>query len=219
MEDLAEQLSMSKSNDIQSTLYGVLNWGITEKEKPNLKKSLGQDLDVLFAIIADKNPQNIINLMDSILDNLKYISSEKKQTLTGIYNLQQSLARIQPLPKITVEDFYHHCIKTECDRDIPFKHPNGWVIYAKPRDLMNYSNPSLYSSKDVSETKTNLIEYGNSKCIRFYLSSEKKEYSPEYFRYTTGEFWITTGLKYVDFDDCMFGELEFVFEWLQDNKP
>lgn len=215
MEKLAEQLL--KNRGIQATLYGVYDWGCGDNPSIAIKILL-EDLNIIFDNIANNNPQDIINLMQVILDNIKYVPSEKKINLKGIYNLQQSLTRMQPLPNITVADFYQHCIQTECDPAIPFKHPNGWLIYAKPRDMMNYSNPSPYSEEYVSNAGKKPIEYGRSKCVRFYLTSETKEYSSEYFRHPTSEFWITTGLEYVDFDDCAFGQLESVFEWLHDNK-
>ena len=202
------------NDDIKATLYGVSDWD----QSKGTKKDLTKDLNGMFHDIAIEKPQKLIDLTHNILDKLEYNNAKEKK-LKGIYNLKQRLDRLQPEPIITVADFYQHCIQTEFNRNIPFRHPNGWIMWAKPRDIMYYENNIPYSEEDVSNTEQKVVEYGKYKCIRFYLTSVSKEYIPEYFRGKNGEFWITTGLEYVDFDDCMFSQLEDVFEWLDDNKP
>lgn len=194
---------------IQATLYGVSDWGQSKRTKKDLIK----DLNAMFDNIAYDRPQKLIDLMHNILDKLEYTDAKEKK-LKGIYNLKQRLDRFQPEPIITVEDFYQHCMQTECDRKNPFKHPNGWIMWAKPRDIMHYGEHVPYAAlDDLDNVGDANMEYGNTKNIRFYIEHNTIEYPNDYFKYE-GQFWITSGLEYVDFDDCMFNQLEKVFEWL-----
>jgi hypothetical protein len=204
MEAIADGLL--NDDGIQATLYGVSDWG----QSKGTKKDLTKDLNAMFDNIAYDSPQKLIDLMHNILDKLE-CSNAKEKKLKGIYNLKQRLDRFQPEQIITVEDFYQNCMQTECNRDTPFEHPNGWIMWVKPRDMMYYGKQVPYSATDDIVDAN--MEYGNTKNIRFYIEHTSGEYPPDYFR-ENGQFWITSGLEYVDFDDCMFNQLEKVFEWL-----
>ena len=183
----------------------------TDKEKLIYSKRLVRNLNELFSYWANSKPNEIINLMDDILEHLENTSIENtsiedKNKIQGIYNLQQRLKRLQPQPKITILNFYKHCLETHCD-GTPFQHPNGWRLCAKPRDVIHYLEKPIYE------------EEGKGYCMRFYLGNDFREYSYDYFHKSDAKFWSVSGLEQVDFDDCCFLELEKIIEWLGEHKP
>lgn len=178
----------------------------TDKEKIIYSKSLVHNLNKLFSYWANSKPNEIINLMDDILEHLENTSIENRNKIQGIYNLQQRLKRLQPQPKITILNFYKHCLETHCD-GTPFQHPNGWRLRAKPLDNIHYLGKPIYE------------EEGKRYCMRFYLGNDVKEYSYDYFINSNSKFWSVSGLAQVDFDDCYFLELEKIIEWLGEHKP
>lgn len=172
------------------------------------RKSLSDEIDYIFRKMS---PESLVQIMSVCLDNLEFYSQRRLADLKNVYNIKKRISRLQPTYKVTIEDFYKHCLQTYCANDIPFEHPNGWIMYINPHDYIDYANPYSYNIC----THENDINYsGKGILVQFKLIN----YPDDYFNGPDGKFWKMTGLKYVDLDNCHLYMLEPLFEWFNQNN-
>ena len=211
-------------------LYNVDDKTLKEK----FIKPMTEDFMKSLSLLAHENPQKLVNLLQLILNGIDTLIDEKKLKLTGIYNLKQQLNSIPDL-LVNFYEFYNFNINCwrKCN-NMPFKHPNGWVINIKPRDCIDknmsfddfkmlntrvnfgfidnekkerkLTNNNVWQLYHLVFRNTDTMEYAVEKGA---ITDEKYHYHPEY-----DMFYVS-----VLFDDCYCGLLEKMFEWFNTNKP
>jgi hypothetical protein len=88
--------------------------------------------------------------------------------------------------------------------------PNGWIINWRPRDRIDHQESYENASCDY--------------CMRFKISTliMINSTSNKYFTSQNIESWEkvkSSGIEYIDLDDCTLSQFTLLFNWLVNNPP